>query len=71
MPFGISLAQYQFVYRPLLWNAFVGATPATPNLYATSKEGISLVRDSVEKWGLIPPELDVPSVLTLLAPAPT
>ena len=47
------------------------ATPATPNLYAASKEGISLVGDSVEKWGLIPPEPYVPSVLTPLAPAST
>ena len=71
MPFGISLAQYQFVYRPLLWNAFVGATPATPNLYDASKEGISPVGDSVEKWGLIRSEPDIPSVLTPLAPAPS
>ena len=29
-----------------------------------------LVGDSVEKWGLIPPEPDVPSVLTSLALVP-
>ena len=49
----------------------MGATPATPNFYAASKEGISLAENSVENWGLIPPGPDIPSVLTLLALAPT
>ena len=47
-----------------------GVTPAVSNFYAASKEGISLVGDSVEKRGLIPPEPDVPSVPTPLALVP-
>ena len=53
----------------LLWKRL-----ATWNSLAASKEDISPVEKrglSVEKWGLTPPEPDVPSVLTLLAPAPS
>ena len=64
-------ANLRRTYRSSLRTSFVGPTPAMPNLYAASKEGILLVGDSVEKWGLIPPEPDVPSVLTLPALAPT
>ena len=65
MPFGISLSRCLAVYHPSL-NLFARATPATLNLYATSKESISLVGDAVEKRCLIPPKPDVPSVLITL-----
>ena len=70
MPLEISPSRCPAVYHPSL-NLFARVTPATLNLYATSKESISLVGDAVEKWGLIPLEPDVTSVLITLVPALT
>ena len=66
-----SDANLRRMYRLSLRGSFVEATLATQNLHVASKEGISLVEDSIEKRGLIPTEPDAPPVLTPPAPAST